>query len=145
LTLSRHRYLRFGNNGSRVLERRSACRSDGMILIAGTAADTNRTDYLAIQLQWDAAGKNHDLAVVGGVNAEELASRLRMFCQFLRFKVECARRVSLLHGDVDAANPRVVHTNVRYDVSTFVSHCDVHGLANLFGFLLRRADYAAGV
>jgi hypothetical protein len=34
---------------------------------------------------------------------------------------------------------------VRYDVSAFVSHCDVHGLANLPGFLLRRADYAAGI
>jgi hypothetical protein len=34
---------------------------------------------------------------------------------------------------------------VRYDVSAFVSHCDVHGLANLDGFLFRRADYAAGI
>src|SRR5258708_1586849 len=62
------------------------------------------------------------------MNAEELASRLRMLCQFLRFNVKCARRVSLLHRDINAANPCVVHTNVRYDVSAFVSHCDVHGL-----------------
>jgi hypothetical protein len=34
---------------------------------------------------------------------------------------------------------------VRYDVSAFVSHCDVHGLANFPGFLLRRADYATGI
>jgi hypothetical protein len=35
--------------------------------------------------------------------------------------------------------------NVRYDVSTFVSHCDVHGLATFRGFLLCRPDYAAGI
>src|SRR2546421_5394883 len=79
------------------------------------------------------------------MNAEELASRLRMLCQFLRLNVKCARRVSLLHGDINAANPSVVHTNVRYDVSAFVSHRDVHGLANFPGFLLRGADYAAGI
>src|SRR5215469_4487005 len=61
------------------------------------------------------------------MNAEELTSRLRMLCQVLRFNIKCPRRVSLLHRDIDAANPRVVHTNVRYDVSAFVSHCDVHG------------------
>src|SRR6266481_715710 len=77
------------------------------------------------------------------MNAEELASRLRMLCQFLRFNVKCARRVSLLHGDINAANPCVVHTHVRYDFSAFVNHRDVHGLANFPGFLLRRADYAA--
>jgi len=35
-----------------------------MILIAGTTADTNRSYNLAIQLQWNAASKNHDFAVV---------------------------------------------------------------------------------
>src|SRR6266478_4347482 len=114
-----------------------------MILIAGTAADANRADYPSIQLQRDAAGKNHDLAVVGNMNAEELASRLRMLRQLLRFDIKCPRRVSLLHRDIDAADPCVVYTNVRYDVSTFVSHCDVHGLADFRSFLLRRADYAA--
>src|ERR1700719_2307554 len=34
------------------------------------------------------------------MNAEELATRLRMLCQFFRFNVECARRVSLLHGNI---------------------------------------------
>src|SRR5260370_3140184 len=127
------------------LESGGAGRGDGMILIAGATADANRADYLAIQLQRDAAGKNHDLAVVRNMNAEELAARLRMLRQFLRFDIKCARRVSLLHRDIDAADPCVVHTNVRYDVSAFVNHSDVQGLANFPAFLLRRADYAAGV
>jgi hypothetical protein len=115
-----------------------------MILIARTATDADRTHYLAIPLQRDAAGKNHNLAVVGGMNAEELVARLRKLCQVFRLDVERARRVRFLHRDTDAANPCVVHTNVRYDVSTFVSHRDIHGLANLPGFILRRAD-ASGI
>src|ERR1700676_3376129 len=89
------------------LERGGAGHGDGMILIAGTTTDANRPYYLAIQLQRDAAGKNHDFAVVRNMNAEELAPRLRMLCQFLRFNVKCARRVSLLHRDINAANPCV--------------------------------------
>ena len=46
------------------LERGGAGRGDGMILIAGTTADANGPYYLAIQLQRDAASKNHDFAVV---------------------------------------------------------------------------------
>jgi hypothetical protein len=34
---------------------------------------------------------------------------------------------------------------VGYDVSAFIGYCDIHGLANFTGFLLRRADYAAGI
>ena len=35
-----------------------------------------------------------------------------MLCQISSFNIECARRVSLLHRDINAANPGVVHTNV---------------------------------
>ncbi len=76
------------------------------------------------------------------MNAEELASRLRMLCQIYGFNIECARRVSLLHGDINAANPGVVHANVGDYISAFISHRDIHGLANFQGFLLRRADHA---
>src|SRR5450432_4323173 len=46
------------------LERGGTCRGDGMILVAGTTADANRSYHLAIQLQRDAASKNHDFAAV---------------------------------------------------------------------------------
>jgi hypothetical protein len=68
-----------------------------------------------------------------------------MLCQFLRFNIKCARRIGFLHRNINADDPCVVHTNVRYDISSFVSHCDVHGLPNFPGFLFRRADYAAGI
>src|SRR5213080_610404 len=73
------------------------------------------------------------------MNAEELASRLRMLCQICGFDIECARRVSLLHRDINAANPGVVHTNVGDYVSAFVSHRDVHWLPNFPGFFFSAA------
>src|ERR1700692_419456 len=116
-----------------------------MILIAGTRPAANSPYYLAIAFQRDAASEDHDLAIVRRMNTEELTSRLSMLCQFLRFNFKCARRVSLLQSDINAANPAVVHTNVRHNVSAFVSNCDVHGLANFTGFFLRRADNTAGI
>src|SRR5258707_11112342 len=79
------------------------------------------------------------------MDAEELASRLGMLCQLLRFDLESPRRVGLLHGDIDAANPGIVHANVRYDVSAIVGHRDIHGLAKFLRLLLRRADDTAGI
>src|SRR5579862_1713978 len=79
------------------------------------------------------------------MDTEEVPSRLGELCQFLRFYVECARRVGLLQRNIDAADPCIVHPNVRHNISTFVSDCDVHGLANFLGFLLRRANDTAGI
>jgi len=50
----RQRTLEYGGTGL----------ADGMILIAGTTTDANRSYYPAIPFQWDATSKNHDLAVV---------------------------------------------------------------------------------
>jgi len=41
-------------------------------------------------------------------------------------------------------NPCVVHANVRNDVSAFVSHCDVHGLANSLAFFSAALIYRGG-
>src|SRR5882724_10835495 len=57
-----------------------------------------------------------------------------------RLSLQLARlSLRLLPGE------KAFHANVRNDVSAFVNHRDVHGLANFPGFLLRRADYAAGI
>ncbi len=47
-----------------------------VILSAGAAAYSDCTDYFAVLLEGDAAGEDHDLAVVGGVDAEELVAGL---------------------------------------------------------------------
>ena len=49
---------------SAMLESGGSSRGDGMILIAGTSADANRSYDLAVELQRDAASKNHDSAIV---------------------------------------------------------------------------------
>ena len=47
-----------------------------MILLAGSAADADGSDYFAILLKRNTAGEDHNLAVVGGVDAEELVPGL---------------------------------------------------------------------
>ena len=59
-----------------------------MILIAGAAADADGAHNLAVPLERDAAGKNHDLPVVGGVDAEKLSTRLRVRGQILSLDIE---------------------------------------------------------
>ena len=53
-----------------------ACFGDCVILFAGAAADTDSADDFSVLFEGDAAGKDHDFAVVGGVDAEELAAGL---------------------------------------------------------------------
>ena len=53
--------------------------------------------------------------------------------------------VGLLDRDVDAADPRVVHADVRDEIATGVGDGDVHGLADLGGLLLSGGDHSLGV
>src|SRR5579859_6354436 len=105
-----------------------------MILVARAAAYADCADYFAILLEGNAAGEDHDLAVVGGVNSEELAPRLRMRRQVFGGDVEGARGVGLFDGDIDAADPSAVHAGVSDEVAAGVGYGDVHGLADFGGF-----------
>lgn len=46
---------------------------DCVVLFSRAATDSNRSDHPAVLLEGDAAGEDHDLSIVGGVNAEELS------------------------------------------------------------------------
>ncbi len=59
--------------------------------------------------------------------------------------VEGAGGPGLFDGDVDGADPGVVHANVRDEVSAGVGYCDVHGLADFSSLLFGCGDDAAGV
>jgi len=61
-----------------------------VILVSRSAADSDRSNDLSILLQWNTAGEDHDLAVVGCMNTEELTTGLRVRCQILCLNVECA-------------------------------------------------------
>jgi hypothetical protein len=58
------------------LERPRASFSHGVVLIAAAAANADRTHNFPFPLQRDATSEDHDLAIIGGVNAEELSARL---------------------------------------------------------------------
>src|ERR1700743_2471254 len=128
-----------------VSERRGARFGDGMILVAGTATDSDGTDDLAVPLERNAPGEDHDLSIVGSVNAEELSAGLRVGRQIFRRNVEGAGCVCLLDGDVDAAQPGVVHTHVRDEVSTLVRDRNVHRLADLFSPLFSGCNNFLGI
>src|ERR1700761_3074595 len=126
-------------------ERRGTRFGDGMILVAGTATDSDGTDDLTVSLERDAPGEDHDLSIVGSVDAEELSAGLRVGRQIFRRNVEGAGCECLLDGDVDAAQPGVVHTHVRDEVSTLVRDRDVHRLADLFRLLFSGCNDSSGI
>jgi hypothetical protein len=116
-----------------------------LVLGAEAAADADGADDFAVLLDGDAAGEDHDLAVVGGVDAEELVAGLREGAEGSGFDVEGAGGPGLLLGDVDRADPGAVHALEGEQVSAGADDRDVHGLLNLFGLLGGGGDDAAGV
>src|SRR5438093_8732916 len=59
-----------------------------VVLIARAAADADSAYDFAVLPQWNPAGENHDLAIVRGVDSEELPARLRMSSQILGRNIE---------------------------------------------------------
>ena len=58
------------------LERGCAGFGDRVVLVARATAYADGSNYLAAALQRDTAGEDHDLAVIRGMDAEELPTRL---------------------------------------------------------------------
>ena len=65
--------------------------------------------------------------------------------EILSRNIEGARGVSLLHGNVDAADPGAIHAHMSHNVAALVGHGDVHGLADFLRFLFRSRNHAARV
>src|SRR5664280_2308228 len=126
-------------------ERGCASFGDGVVLLARTTAHADRAHDFSAAFQRNASSEDHDLAIVGDMNAEELSARLRMRGQVLGPDIERARGVGLLHGTIDAADPRAIHAHVGNDVDDIVSHRDVHGLTDLLRLLFGRRDHAARI
>jgi Flp pilus assembly protein TadD len=55
-----------------------------VVLIAGSSAHADGAHDLPVLLERNTTGENHDTPVIGRVDAEELAARLRMRRQILR-------------------------------------------------------------
>src|SRR5664280_2638752 len=97
-------------------ERRSSSFGDGVVLLARATAHADGAHNFSIAFQGNAPGEDHDFAIVGDMNAEKLSARLRMCGQVPGGDIEGTRGVGLLHGNIDAADPRAIHANVRHDV-----------------------------
>src|SRR3954447_6939846 len=118
---------------------------DRGVLLAVAAADAHRADDLAVALERDAAGEDHDTAPVGLLDAVELATGLRIGTELGRRQVERPRRERLVDRDVDAADPRAVHAHVRDEVAAGVDDRDVLRLPDLARALLSGGRHAAGI
>src|ERR1022692_2992703 len=126
-------------------ERRSSGFGNRVVLFARATAHADGAHNFSVAFQRNAARKDHDFAIVGDMNAEELSARLRMCGQVPGGDIEGARGVGLLHGNIDAADPRAIHANVGHDVAALVSHRDVHGLTDFLRFLFGGRDHAARI
>jgi hypothetical protein len=116
-----------------------------VVLIAGSAAHSDSSQHFSPLLERDASGKNHDLAVIGCMDAKKLSTRLRMGGEIFGGDVEGARGVSLLDRNVDAAEPGAIHADVGDQVAAFIRDGDVHGLADFSRLLFSGGNHAAGV
>src|SRR5271170_2561110 len=95
--------------GKEFLESGCACFGYRVVLLSGATTNSDGTDDFAVLFERDAAGEDHDLAVVGGVDAEELVAGLRVLGEVFGGDVEGARGPGLLLRDVDGAEPGVCH------------------------------------
>src|SRR5579863_5467208 len=127
------------------LETRRSRLRHRMVLLARSSTYADRTHHLAIALQRYATGKDHDFPIVRGVNSEKLSSRLRMSSQVFGRDVESPRGIGLLDRDIDAPQPRSIHTHVRNQVAALIRNCNVHGLADFFGLLFSGGNHPARV
>src|SRR5262245_13127308 len=105
-----------------------------MILIPRASTDTDRAHHVAIALQRNSAGENHDLAVIGSVNSEELPAGLGVRRQILGCYIKGAGSERLVDRNIDAADPGAIHAHVSDKVSAAIGYGDVHGLSDFFGF-----------
>src|SRR5439155_24364170 len=112
-----------------------------MILLSRSAADANRDHFFSLSLQWNASGKDHDLAVIGGMDPEELPAGLRMSRQIFCGNIKSPRSIGFLLRNIDAANQGSVHADVGDDVAAFIRHSDVHRLPDFSGLLLGSRDH----
>src|ERR1700759_3725443 len=95
-----------------LFERSHPCLGDGDVLYLRAGADADGADNLAVELQGNAAGEDHDLADIGNVNSVELATGLRIRSQFFGCAIEGSGCVSLVQGDVHRAEASAIHTNM---------------------------------
>jgi hypothetical protein len=77
------------------------------------------------------------------VDSKERATRLAVAAKLRRFHIKRPRRSRFVYGNVDCADPRIVHANVRDEVSSDIDDCDVQRASQGLCFLFRTPDDTA--
>src|ERR1700742_5228128 len=80
-----------------------------LVLLGAAAADADSANDLAVHLDRDATGEDHNPCIVRYVDPEELVFRLAVAAKLQRRDVEGPRCEGLVDGDVDAAKPCAIH------------------------------------
>jgi hypothetical protein len=80
-----------------------SCSSYLNILINTAATRPNSSDHHTVNLQWNAAAKNHHSGVIGRIEPEALLAGLRDVREILRRHIECPSCPRLVDCDIDAA------------------------------------------
>src|SRR6478672_3519499 len=111
-----------------------------MILLAQAAAYADCTHDLAFELERNATSKDHDAAMIGRMDTEELIAALRVFAERLRLNVERPGSKCLVDGDIDAANPGTLHTFKGNQVCTCIHDSNVHRDTDFFCLILPCAN-----
>src|SRR5258705_8274507 len=101
---------------------------DGLVLFPESAAYADSSHHLLTAFKGKAAGKNHDTSVIGDVYPEELIAGLAVLGQILGGDIEGAGGPRFVDRNIDAADPRAVHADVRHQISAGIHHSDIHRL-----------------
>src|SRR5262249_19750724 len=108
---------------------------DGLVLLTHSSTHADASDYLVALLQRDTAGKDHHAAMVRDMNTEELIARLAEPGKILGRNVECPGSPSLIDRYIDAADPGLIHADVRHQVAAAIHDSDIHRLADFLRLL----------
>src|SRR5262245_51341637 len=106
------------------------------LVLRAESAYPDPTDHLVAAFQRNAAGEDHNAALIGHMDAEKLLPRLAVLRKILCRDIEGPCSPGFIDRDVDAADPGVIHPDVGHEVATAVHDGDVHGLADFDRLLL---------
>jgi hypothetical protein len=113
-----------------LFERRCACLGDGLVLLAGSTADSDTAYYFAAALQRDPSREDYDPPVIRCVNSEELLAGLAIVAEVFCLNIKSSRRPRFVDRNVYTADPSSVHTNVCNQVPAFIHNRYVHRLSD---------------
>src|SRR5450759_3020044 len=120
-------------------DRSDACERDGVIVLDRASADPDRANQNAIRVDDGQAARKGNQTLVGMFDAKQRAARLRQIADLPSRHAEEDRCLGFLDGNIDAADPGIVHPVKGLEIGARVDNGNTH-----FGAKFRRA-FTSGV